>query len=129
MEIAVQKTKGQLEREISQRIRTLYKKCLGHKLSQANCQLFDSKIAIVLEDSVTQPEKFLVGEGETELIEEVHDNLGQSIYPQIKTLIEEILGVKVLDLLSDVTLETERTGIIVILDKAPSIRSKESDRS
>ena len=127
MEIAAQKTKGQLEREISQRIRTLYKNCLGHKLSQATCQLLDSKVAIVLEDSVTQPEKLLIDEGRTELIEKVHDDLGQAIYPKIKNLVEDILGVSVLDLLGDVTLETERTGIIVILDKPPSIRYKKPD--
>ena len=82
----------------------------------------------MLEDSVTQPEKLLVDEGQTELIEKVHDDIGQAIYPKIKTLIEDRLDVKVLDLLSDMTLETERTGSIAVLDKAPSVRSKKPDR-
>lgn len=119
-------TVGQLERTISQKMQALYKKHLGHQPSKVTCQLFDSKLAIVLESSVTQAEKLLVAEGKTELATEVHSNLNQAIEPQIKSLIESVLNVEVQDLLSDAAIDTARTGIIVILSETPTVRNPEA---
>ncbi len=115
-------TRGQLERSLAQRIQALYRSQLGHRLSGVDCELLETKIAIVLEQSVTQPEQLLVAQGKSELVESLHSELEEVIQPQLKTLIEEVIGVSVIDLLSDVTLETARTGIIVILSEAPQIR-------
>ncbi|MBC7970902.1 MAG: DUF2294 domain-containing protein [Verrucomicrobia bacterium] len=115
-------TRGQLERSLAQRIQALYRSQLGLRLSGVDCELLETKIAIVLEQSVTQPEQLLVAQGKSELVESLHSELEEVIQPQLKTLIEEVIGVSVLDLLSDVTLETARTGIIVILSEAPQIR-------
>ena len=41
---------------------------------------------------------------------------------QLKDLITEVLGVGVTDLLSDATLETDRTGTIAILESVPKVR-------
>jgi len=115
-------TRGQLERSLAQRIQALYRSQLGLRLSGVDCELLETKIAIVLEQSVTQPEQLLVAQGKSELVESLHSELEEVIQPQLKTLIEEVIGVSVLDLLSDVTLETARTGIIVMLSEAPQIR-------
>ncbi|MEL6551828.1 MAG: Na-translocating system protein MpsC family protein, partial [Cyanobacteria bacterium J06621_11] len=56
----------------------------------------------------------------------VHSNLNQAIEPQIKSLIENILSVKVLDLLSDAAIDTARTGIIVVLSDTPTVRNPEA---
>lgn len=119
-------TVGQLEREISQKMQALYKTHLGHQLSKVTCQLFDSKLAIILENSVTQPEQLLAEEGQLELAEQVRANLNQAMQPQIKSMVEAVLAVDVLDLLSDATLETKRTGMIVILSDTPSVRNPEA---
>ena len=119
-------TVGQLEREISQKMQALYKTHLGHQPSKVTCQLFDSKLAIILEDSVTQPEQLLAEEGQTDLAEKVRADLNQAMRPQIKSMVESVLAVDVLDLLSDATLETKRTGIIVILSDTPSVRNPEA---
>ncbi len=121
-----QQTVGQLERELSQKMQALYKTHLGHQPSKVTCQLFDSKLAIVLEDSVTQPEKLLVEEGQLELAEQVRADLNQAMQPQIKSMVEDVLAVDVLDLLSDATLETSRTGMIIILSNTPSVRNPEA---
>ncbi|MGC1309214.1 MAG: DUF2294 domain-containing protein [Phormidesmis sp.] len=121
-----QQTVGQLEREVSQKVQALYKKHLGHQPSKVSCQIFDSKLAIVLEDSVTQPEQLLVEEGQTELAEQVRSDLNLAMRPQIKELVEQILGVEALDILSDATLKTGRTGIIVILSKTPAVRNPDA---
>ena len=63
MEIATKQTVGQLERAISQKVQAAYKQHLGHQPKKVSCQMFDSKVVIVLEDSITQPEKILAAAG------------------------------------------------------------------
>ena len=123
---ASQQTVGQLERSISQKVQALYKQHLGHQPSKVTCQLFDRKMAIILENSITQPEKLLLEEGKADLAEKVRTDLNQALRPQIKTLIEKILEVDVLDLLSDATIDTARTGIIVVLSKTPNVRNPDA---
>lgn len=119
-------TVGQLEREISQKIQALYKKALGHQTGRVTCQLFDRKIAVILEDSITQPVQLLVQEGQLELAEKVRTDLNAAIQPQIKNLVAQILNVSVLDVLSDTTLETGRTGLILVLAHTPEVRNPEA---
>jgi uncharacterized protein YbcI len=117
-------TRGQLERSLSQRIQSLYRTQLGHKLGDVECQIFDGKIAIVLEKSITQPEQVLAETGQEELVEQVRTKLDAAIEPQLRTLIEEVVGVSVIDLLSDAKLETERTGMIAVLADLPQMRDR-----
>lgn len=116
-------TRGQIERTLSQRIQALYRTQLEHQPSRVVCQIFDGKIAIILEDSITQPEQILVNNGQEELAEQVRAKLDDALEPQLKTLIEEVVGVPVIDLLSDAKLETGRTATIVILAEMPQLRS------
>lgn len=115
-------TRGQLERTLSQRIQALYRTQLEHRPSRVTCQIFDDKIAIILEDSITQPEQLLVKSGQEELAEQVRSELDEALQPQLKTLIEEVVGVTVVDLLSDAKLETGRTATVVILAETPQLR-------
>ena len=119
-------TRGQLERSLSQQIQAFYKNQLGHRVSSVDCQIFDTKIAIVLENSITQPEQILAESGQENLVAEVRSQLTVAINTQLRELIEGIVGVPVQDLLSDTTLETERTGMIAILESAPQLREASS---
>lgn len=119
-------TRGQLERTLSQRIQALYRQELGQQPSKVTCQLFDEKLAIVLENSITPAEQLLVQEGKGELVEKIRSGLDEVTKPLLKKLIEEVLEVKVNDLLSDSTLETGRTGVIAVLEDTPSVRNPES---
>jgi uncharacterized protein YbcI len=115
-------TRGQLERTLSQRIQAFYRSQLGHRIGSVDCQIFEQKIVIVLENAVTQPEQLLANDGKEELVEEVHSSLKAAIQPQLKDLIETVVGVSVVDLLSDTTLKTERTGMIAVLAEEPQVR-------
>jgi uncharacterized protein YbcI len=119
-------TRGQLERLLSQRLQALYREQLGHQPGKVTCQLFDEKLAVIVEDSITPPEQLLANTGQIELAEQVRSDLDKAIQPHLKGLIEEVLGVSVLDLLSDATLETGRTGIIAILDLTPEVRNPDA---
>lgn len=116
-------TRGQLERTLSQRIQALYRTQLEHQPSRVTCQIFEEKIAIILEDSITKPEKILVNSGEQELAAQVRSELDEAIQPQLKALIEEVVGVAVIDLLSNAKLETGRTATVVILADTPQLRN------
>ncbi|MEB3294903.1 MAG: DUF2294 domain-containing protein [Synechococcales bacterium] len=115
-------TRGQLERDLSQKVQALYRQQLNHKTGKVSCQIFDEKVAIVVENSITQPEKLLAEKGENELAEKVRSEIDEAIRQPLKDLLEDILGVKVLDLLSDAGLETDRTGIIAVLEQPPDVR-------
>jgi len=122
-------TKGQLERTLSQKIQALYRTQLGHRLGEVDCQIFDQKIAIVLENSLTQPEQLLANKGNQELVLQLHFNLDEAIRPQLTQLIEEVVGVSVVDFMSDATLETERTGMIAILSNHPAFRDRPNGKT
>jgi uncharacterized protein YbcI len=115
-------TRGQLERTLSQRIEALYRSQLGHRPTKVTCHLFDEKIAIVLEDAVTAPEQLLANAGQEELAEQVRLDLDKALQPQLSQLIEEVVGIPVLDFMTDTKLDTGRAGTIAILESEPQTR-------
>jgi uncharacterized protein YbcI len=119
-------TRGQLERLLSQRLQALYRDQLGHQPGKVTCQIFDEKVALIIEDSITPPEQLLADRGQADLAEKVRSELDEAIKPGLKALIEDVLGVSVLDLLSDATLETGRTGIIAVLEVTPEVRNPDA---
>jgi uncharacterized protein YbcI len=116
-------TRGQIERTLSQRIQAFYREQLGHQPSKVTCQLSDSNLLVVIENSITPPELLLAHSGRQELAEQVRSDIDEAIQPQLKEIIKEILNVDVLELLSDATLETGRTGIIGVLSDSPTFRA------
>lgn len=116
-------TRGQIERTLSQRIQSLYRNQLEHNPSRVVCQIFDDKIAIVLEDSITQPEQVLVDNGQEDLAQQVRIELDEALQPQLRALIEEVVGVTVIDLLSNAKLETGRSATVAILAESPQVRN------
>ena len=118
-------TVGELERQLSQGIQSFYRKHFNHRPSRVVCQLFDSTLAIVMEDSITKPEQLLDANGQSDLAETIHDQMHSIVRPKLIQLIENTLGVNVADLLTDATLETGRAGIIAILQQSPSVRNPE----
>lgn len=109
-------TRGQLERYLSQQIQKLYRECLDHSTGKVGCQLFKDKLVIIIEKALTQPEQLLLEKnGDKDLVEQVRADLDAAIRPKVVGVVEQILDRKVSDLISDTTLDTERSGIIVIL--------------
>ena len=119
-------TRGQLERNLSQRIQALYRSVFGHQPTQVSCNLIDNKLVVTMENAITQPEQVLVENGQQELAQKVRSSLETVLEPQIKEAINEVLGVDAIDLLNDATLETGRTGTIAILGAAPKFRESSS---
>ncbi|PLZ94432.1 DUF2294 domain-containing protein [Fischerella thermalis] len=120
-------TRGQVERTLAQRIQALYREQLGHQPSKVTSRLSETNVVIVIENSITPPEQLLAQTGRQELAEQVRSDLDEAIQPQLRELIEEILHVSVVEILSDATLETGRSGIIVILSETPDLRDSVSN--
>lgn len=115
-------TRGQLERTLSQQLEALYYDKLGHRPSKVICHINGEQITLLLEESITPPEQLLTDSGQDELAERVRLDLEKALRPQISELIENMLGIPVVDMLSDATFDTGRTGTIVILASAPQLR-------
>lgn len=122
-------TRGQLQRTLSQRIQKLYKEELGHSPSKVSCQIDDCKLTVIVEDSLTKAEQLLIDNQESASesiqsdVEQIRSDLDNAIRPKFTNLIEEVLGLEVIDLLSDTTLQTGRSGFLVILSESPAVNS------
>ncbi|MGF1459545.1 MAG: DUF2294 domain-containing protein [Leptolyngbyaceae cyanobacterium] len=119
-------TRGQTQRALSQKIQKVYKNQLGHSPGKVACQIVDDKIMLVVEDSLTKVEKFLIqgdkdqaGGVKTD-VERVRADLDTAVRPLLVEVIEAELSSTVVDILSDTTLETGRTAIVVILGNVPT---------
>ncbi|MCC0179488.1 DUF2294 domain-containing protein [Waterburya agarophytonicola K14] len=120
-------TSGEVERKLSQNILKLYKQELEHLPGKITCQLFDNQLAVVIENALTAVEKTLAeAEDQGKTVEKLNLAINDVIEFKLKDLIEEILAVKVQDILFDTTLETGRTGAIVTLENPPQVRNPES---
>jgi uncharacterized protein YbcI len=122
-------TRGQLERTISQQFQKLYRNQLGHATGKVSCRLFDNKLTIIVEDALTQPEQLLLQNGSSQQVEELHSDLAKLVRPRLVDLVETILGLEVIDLMGDTTLETGRTGLVIVLSDRPEIAGSRPNQS
>lgn len=112
-------TRGQLERTLSQQLQKLYRQHLDHATGKISCQLADDKLTVVVEDALTQPEQLLLNENSSDLVEQVRSDLDDAIQPKLINLVETVLDRQVVDVMSETTLATGRTGMVIMLaDKA-----------
>lgn len=115
-------TKGQLERRLSQSILILHRDRLGQLPSKVSCQLFDNKIAIVVEDIATTTEKLLLESYRKDLAKQTRSITHLVFLPMIEEKINEVVQQKVVTIVSDYCLEHNYMGMIAILEQAPSVR-------
>ncbi|MBE9157423.1 DUF2294 domain-containing protein [Nodosilinea sp. LEGE 06152] len=122
-------TLGQLQRRLTQRFQRLYRDKLNHTPGKITCQILEEKLLFVIEDSVTKPEQLLVDEGQAELAEQVRSDLAMALRPQIIEMTEAVLDREVVDVLTDATLATGRTSVVIILSEPPEARPAAKDSS
>jgi uncharacterized protein YbcI len=112
-------SRKQLERSLAKQLQNLYLERLDHTAGNVTCQLLNGNLTILIEGSLTQPEQLLLTTRERpRLVAQVRSNLNDIMRPEVIHLIEKTLHRKVLDFMSDTTLETSLTGVIVILSDA-----------
>ncbi|BAZ17144.1 hypothetical protein NIES4071_90220 [Calothrix sp. NIES-4071] len=116
-------TIGQLEREISNRIRSLYNVKLGQRIGRIICHFFDTQLAITIENSVTLAEQTILRSGNDVLAEKVRLDIDKIIKPLLKDTIEEVINKPVIELMSYTSLTSGRTAITAILEQPPVVRN------
>lgn len=110
---------NQIKSILSQKIRRVYQERLEHKLENVSYRLFDRTLVITLEGITTSPERLLKENDRLDLAKQVREEVDRLINPQIKDIIEEVLEVKVVDYLSDTTIDNDMTGAIAIFEFKP----------
>lgn len=102
------------------RIRDIYDDKLDCELDNISYKLFDRTLVIILEGIITPPEKLLRQSNCRVLAEQVRKAVDGMIHPQIQNIIEEVLEVKVIDYLSNTTIDNDITGAIAVFEFKPN---------
>ena len=110
----------QLEATLAQRVVAMYLTYLGHKPHQVSCQLVEKTVAIIIQGAITKPEQLLLKQGKQQLAEQVQSNIQIALQPQLRSIVEEIFAVPVIDILCDFNSDPGSTSAIVVLGKSPS---------
>ncbi len=117
------KTAGELERQLTQGIRTLHLSQLGHAPQKISCHLFGNQLAVVMEGSFLTVEQLFLHNEYPELAESVRATIDELLRPSLVEVIETTLKVNVNTVLSNSCSESKVTGIITMLDKTPAVRN------
>jgi len=113
-----------VESILSQKITDVYQSKLEHQPEDISYKLFDHTLIITLSGIITSPEKLLQANEHYSLAKQVRETVDNIIHPQIKEIVEEVLDVKVVDFLSDTTIDHNITGAIAVFE----FRSKDVPR-
>lgn len=121
-------TCGQLERELSQTIQSLYRSEFGHLPSKVVCHLFADRLAIIAENTTTTIEQLLLDNSRLDLAHEIRVAIGETFVSQVKQEVADILQVEAIDAICDSTPDSGYLGMIIFLKDAPSVRMAKKER-
>lgn len=110
-------TIGQTERLLAQNIRKRYRTVLGHNPKKISCKINGTQLTIIIQETVTQLEKFLLRNKQVPVAHEVRSDLGMAFLPELKATIQECLSVKVLDIGSIPMEKANSTAVVAILSQ------------
>ena len=125
-----QKTKGQIEAEISEAVSRFEKEYIGRGPLETRAFVIDDMVLVRLKGILTQAELRLadtsnLGNGR-ELIKRVRIALLEQGRPLLESAIEAIVGVKVKSLHTDISTRTGERIIVFTLASAPRISASPS---
>lgn len=115
-------SRGEMERNLSQSIQALYRDQLSCRVGKISCHIFGQQVAIVIENSVTSLEKLLNNSEDQSFVGDLRIRIDRIIKSELIAKIKQNLGVEVIDLTIDTTLEHNFTGILALLNEMPQIR-------
>lgn len=119
-------TCNQLERDLSQSIKALYREQIIYSPQKITCKLFSRYIAIVGDEALTPLEKNLWRVGQENLSEKIRFEINELIKPKLVELLENMLKVKIEEILNEVTFSANKSGILVVLSQPPLVRNVKS---
>lgn len=109
-------TRGQIEAEISKAFTRFEKEHLGRGPREVRTFIIEDMILIRLKGVLTPAEESLAAADGAALIKEIRMRLIENSRPLIETLIEDITGVKMLTLHTDISSITGERVIVLGMD-------------
>jgi uncharacterized protein YbcI len=124
----VNKTKGQIETEISAAVVKFGVEFMGREPSEAKTYLIDDMLLVRLKGVLTKAEKQLAQTGDNvergrELIKQVRIELLEKGRPLLEAIVHEVTRRKVKSLHTDISTITGDRVIIFVLDSPPKFQS------
>lgn len=121
-------TVGQLERNISQKINSLFYNQFAYRASKVDCHLLDNKLTIFCEEVMTPTEKVLLEAETNHLIYQVRSYIDPLIKTKIEKLVEEIVQIKVSNCIYHTDIDTNSSVGVIMLADSPQVRPKKANR-
>ncbi len=116
-------TLGEIERNLSQSIQAFYRNQLGCRTEKVSCHIIDKQVAIAVKNPITPVERLLNNCSDDRFIYDLRDRIDNIVKQELFAIVETVLGVKVIGLTIDTTLDNNFTGIVVLLSDFPTVRS------
>lgn len=111
------KTKGEIEAAISEAMVGFEIDCMGRGPKEARSHIIDDLILVRLKGVLTPAEQQLAKRADgVELIKKMRSTLIESARAQLSTMISDISGGKVLDILTDINTTSGERIFIFLLD-------------
>ena len=112
------RTKGQLEAEISTAITKFEKEHLGRGPKEANTYIIEDMILIRLKGVLTPAEENLARDSEgAQLIKQMRRRLIESSRPLLEEIIQNVAGVNIISLHTDISSRTGERIFVLCLNK------------
>ena|SRR5215212_3286190 len=106
---------GSLNREISRAMVALYKEYVGRGPTHARAYVHDDLVVVILQDTMIRAEKTLAGEGEEDLVRGVRRVFQGKFREDANSIVERLMGRKVLAFLSDHAIEEDVAAEVFVL--------------
>ena len=111
------KTKGEIEAAISEAMVSFEIDCMGRGPKEARSYIIEDLILVRLKGVLTPAEQQLAKRADgVELIKKMRSTLIESARAQLSTMISDVSGAKVLDILTDINTTSGERFFIFILD-------------
>jgi uncharacterized protein YbcI len=112
----IKPTKGQIEAQISNAISKFEKECMGRGPKEIKTKIIQNHIFSIVDGFLTQSEQKLAqSESGMKLIKEMRIALFENSREELRNAIQEIVGVDIISIHSDVSTKTGEKVIVLTL--------------
>jgi len=115
-------TRGEMERNLSQSVQTFYRNQLGCQTDKVSCHIIKEQVAIAIHNPITPIERLLDNSQDRSFVQDLRERIDTIVKDQLCSKMEEIMGVQVIALTIDTTLDNNLTGVVALLAQKPKLR-------
>lgn len=116
-------TRGEMERNLSQSVQAFYRNQLGCSTEKVSCHILNEQVAIAIRNPITPLESLLSSSIDSQFVQDLRDRIDTIIKQDLIITIEKILGVEVIAMTINTTVNSNLTGIVALLSQKPITRN------